>query len=90
MNFLQFLGLKKAMDDTDPKNVVKLPVDYIKPTLISKPKEYYRVGVTTDGGTTLTLMGDNGTSMTLTMTREYCEQLIRMLESTFEDDDESE
>ncbi len=77
------------MDDTDRKNVVQLPVDYIKP--ISKPKEHYRVGATTDGGTTLTLMGDNGNSMTLTMTREYCEQLIRMLESTFtEDDDESE
>lgn len=88
MNLLKFLGLKKVMDDTDHTNVVQLPIDYIKP--ISKPKEYYRVGVTTDGGTTLTLMGDNGTSMTLTMTREYCEQLIRMLESTFEDDDESE
>lgn len=90
MNFLEFLGLKKVMDDTDSKNVVKLPVDYVKPIPISKPKEHYRVGVTTDGCTTLTLMGDNGNSMTLTMTREYCEQLIRMLESTFEDDDESE
>lgn len=60
-------------------------------TPISKPIEHYRVGVTTDGGTTLTLMGDNGTNMTLTMTRAYCEQLIRMLESTFtENGDESE
>ena len=47
-------------------------------------KEFYRVGRTDDGCTTLTMLGINGYgSMTLTMNREACEQMIRMLESTF-------
>lgn len=58
----------------------------------SKNKEYYRVGRTDDGFTTLTMLGNDGYgSMTLTMNREACEQMIRMLESTFtneEADDE--
>jgi hypothetical protein len=49
-----------------------------------KHKEYYRVGRTDDGFTTLTMLGDNGYGyMTLTMNQEACEQMIRMLESTF-------
>jgi hypothetical protein len=52
----------------------------------SKPivNEYYRVGVTDTGSTTLTLIGENGLSMTLTMTQYSCEQLIRMLRSTYD------
>ena len=46
-------------------------------------KEHYRVGFTTDGGTTLTLMGEGGNTMTLTMNREYCERLIRMLRASY-------
>jgi hypothetical protein len=47
-------------------------------------KEFYRVGRTDDGCTTLTMLGINGYgSMTLTMNREACEQMIRMLEATF-------
>jgi hypothetical protein len=56
-------------------------------TPISVPKkehkEYYRVGRTDDGYTTLTMLGDGYGSLTLTMNQEACEQLIRMLESTF-------
>ncbi len=48
-------------------------------------KEFYRVGRTDDGCTTLTMLGINGYgSMTLTMNQEACEQLIRMLQSTFQ------
>jgi uncharacterized lipoprotein NlpE involved in copper resistance len=54
----------------------------VKPTQ-SESKEYYRVGRTADGNTTLTMLGHDGTSMTLTMNQEACEQMIRMLESTF-------
>lgn len=50
-------------------------------------KEHYRVGVTNDGGTTLTLISD-GNTMTLTMTQEYCERLIRMLRATYGEDKE--
>ena len=56
------------------------PIDVPK-----KPKEYYRVGCTDDGRTTLTMIDSSGYgSLTLTMNREACEQMIRMLESTFE------
>jgi hypothetical protein len=47
-------------------------------------KEFYRVGRTDDGCTTLTMLGINGYgSMTLTMNRDACDQMIRMLEATF-------
>jgi hypothetical protein len=86
MNFLEFLGLKKVMDDTDTKNVVKLPVDYVKPVEPPEPREHYRVGFTDQGDTTLTLMGDFG-STTLTMNREACEQMIKMLRATYSQED---
>lgn len=82
MNFLEFLGLKKVMDDTDTKNAIKLPVDYVTPVQEPESEEHFRVGTTTDGGTTLTLMSSRN-SMTLTMTPEYCEKLIRMLRATY-------
>ena len=47
-------------------------------------KEFYRVGRTDDGYTTLTMLDSSGYgSLTLTMNREACEQMIRMLEATF-------
>lgn len=91
MKFLEFLGLKKVMNDTDSKNVIKLPIDYVKPVETPKPKEYYRVGFNTDGETTLTLINHEGWgSMTLTMNQSACEQLIKMLRSTYiEESDET-
>lgn len=48
-------------------------------------KEYYRVGRTDDGMTTLTMITDSGySSMTLTMNKTECEQLIRMLRATYD------
>jgi hypothetical protein len=52
----------------------------------SKNREFYRVGRTDDGYTTLTMIGDDGYSMTLSMNQEACEQLIRMLQSTFKEE----
>jgi hypothetical protein len=50
-----------------------------------KDREFYRVGRTEEGRTTLTMIDNSGYgSMTLTMTREACEQMIRMLEATFD------
>lgn len=53
----------------------------------TKHKEYYRVGRTDNGYTTLTMLSDDGYggTMTLTMNQEACEQMIRMLEATFSD-----
>jgi hypothetical protein len=70
-----------AVPEVNPINVPK------------KPKEFYRVGRTDDGYTTLTMIDSSGYgSLTLTMNREACEQMIRMLEATFDDktDDEVE
>jgi hypothetical protein len=56
-------------------------------------REFYRVGRTEEGRTTLTMIDSSGYgSLTLTMNREACEQMIRMLEATFDDktDDEVE
>lgn len=52
---------------------------------ISAPKENYRVGATADGMTTLTLM-DNALTMTLTLNQAGCEQLIRMLRATYDEE----
>lgn len=86
MNFLEWLGFKKVMDDLEPKNVVKPPVDYIKPAAPPKPKEHYRVGFDDQGMTTLTLIADYGNSMTLSMSQDACEQLIRMLRATYKNE----
>lgn len=51
---------------------------------IERPKEHYRVGFTDDGDTTLTFIGDNGHTMTLTMNQDACEHMIRMLRSTYD------
>lgn len=91
MNFLEWLGFKKVMDDLEPKNVFKFPENHIKPVAPPKPKEHYRVGFNDEGMTTLTLMTDHGSSMTLSMTQDSCEQLIRMLRSTYSNEiDESD
>jgi hypothetical protein len=80
MGFLDIMGLKKIVDDV-PK---------LEPTPVAseeketpKDTDYYRVGVTINGHTTLTLKNDNYGSITLTMNRASCEQLIKMLKSTF-------
>lgn len=51
--------------------------------LPAQAKEVYRVGVTENGETTLTLISPNGISTTLIMSQDCCEQLIRMLQSTY-------
>ena len=74
-------------------NVYSLP-DVSRPTRPapppmppSKEDEHYRVGVTSDGRTTLTFLGSSGATMTLTMGRDACEQLIRMLRATYPDEE---
>lgn len=71
-------------EELDPNKVVKLPVDYVKPVVPPQPKEHYRVGFDDRGMTTLTLMSDSGATMTLSMSRSSCEQLIKMLRATYQ------
>jgi hypothetical protein len=56
----------------------------------AEPKEYFRVGTTNDGRITLTFIGDGGGTMTLTMTQSACEQLIRMLRATYDEEEKTE
>jgi hypothetical protein len=76
---------RKTVKDFQAEAKETYSVPEVKPVdLPKKHKEYYRVGRTDDGYTTLTMMSSDGYgSMTLTMNREACEQMIRMLEATF-------
>jgi hypothetical protein len=67
------------MFDTPNANVYRL-IDSKKE---QPPEEHYRVGCTTDGKTTLTMIGEDCVTMTLTMNMESCEQMIRMLRATY-------
>lgn len=50
--------------------------------------EHYRIGSTVGGDTTITLIGNGGISMTLTMNKAGCEKLIRMIRATYEVENE--
>ena len=49
-------------------------------------QEFFRVGLTRDGQTSLTLLLDGGMSTTMTMDKKTCEQMIKMLKATYQDD----
>jgi hypothetical protein len=52
--------------------------------------EHFRVGSTRYGDTTLTIIAEGGHSLTLTMNQTACEKLIRMLQSTFTEEEPTE
>lgn len=58
----------------------------------SPNNELYRIGVTQDGMTTLTMISTDGFSMTMSMNPSACERMIRMIRATYEgeEDDQSE
>ena len=82
MNFLEWMGIKKVIDDTDPKNVVKFPelkrpvpaMPEIKPPKDPDPKIYYRFGVT-DNNRISFQMGYSE----ITMNKQGCQNLINQL-----------
>lgn len=80
----------KIFNDDTPK---ESPAEdlYKITTPKTKPQtEFFRIGATTDGMTTLTIMSSDGYSSTLSLNRQACEQLIRMLRATYEDDTDVE
>lgn len=82
----------KIFNDDTPKELEKDAENIYK---VSTPRtspqtEFFRVGATTNGMTTLTLMSSDGYSSTLSLNRNACEQLIRMLRATYEDDSDDE
>lgn len=46
-------------------------------------QEYYRIGARPDGMTTITMLDHGGFSMTLTLNKAGCEQMIRMIRATY-------
>ena len=71
------------------------PLEFTKPTEESydmtavrtnPANEYFRVGATSDGMTTLTIISANGYSTTLSLNKTACEQLIRMIRATYVDE----
>lgn len=77
MNFLAWLGLKKMVDDTDPKNVIKFPeLKTIPPVPVpEKPATiFYRFGVT-DNNRVSFQMGYSE----ITMNKGGCQSLIDQL-----------
>ena len=76
----------KVLEFPTPKAVPPMPA--VVPPKPKQPEEHYRVGFDSEGRTTLTLMADTG-SMTLSMNQTACEQLIRMLRATYQDDDDT-
>lgn len=60
-----------------------MPKTPTNPPSNQKQQEFYRVGVTENGQTTLTILSHDGFSTTMTMTQSSAEQLIRMIQSTF-------
>ena len=64
---------------------VKVPTMPATKTKQKYKQELFRVGATPEGLTTLTLIDDGGFSMTLSLDQKSCEQMIRMLQSTFKE-----
>ena len=80
---------RKTVKDFEAEAKETYAVPEVEPP--KKDREFYRVGRTEEGRTTLTMIDSSGYgSLTLTMNREACEQMIRMLESTFEQEQNTE
>jgi hypothetical protein len=80
---------RKTVKDFEAEANKTYGVPEVPPVSVPKKehKEFYRVGRTDDGHTTLTMLGIDGYgSMTLTMNQDACKQLIRMLQSTFQEE----
>ena len=76
--------------DIPPINNLPEPERYPPMPPIPKKREpqqeFFRVGVTQDKQTTLTLIVEGGMSTTMTMDKATCEQMIKMLKATYQDE----
>lgn len=70
-----------------PKPVAVPKVQPPAPPKAPAPKEHYRVGFDSNNMTTLTILGEHGMSITLSMNKPACEQMIKMLRATYQDDE---
>jgi hypothetical protein len=86
MAFKWFFGSDKSheayLDDIEQRFQEKLDKMKQRKQNMST-SEPYRVGVTVDGKVTLTLISDPGNSITMTMSPEACEAMIRILRATY-------
>lgn len=85
MNIFKWTGHNKVAEDS-PKSIEETELPRTLPR--TEPQnECFRVGYTTDGYVTLTLMATNGYSQTISMTPAACERMIRILRATYTQDD---
>lgn len=96
MGFLSFLGFTKMVEEGAkvlefPKPKAVPPVPQVATPKPPQPKEHYRVGYVNETGmTTLTIMSHDGWgSITLSMNKQACEAMIRLLRATYEDESPS-
>lgn len=81
-NLIGWMGLGKMTEDQD--NVIKFnkpkEVKPVQPALVPKRHEHYRVGYDTGNNmVTITLIGDHGMTMTLSLADRETEHFIRMV-----------
>ena len=75
---------KTAKDYIEQSNEVYNMPDKTTTKKPSEDKqEYYRIGARSDGLTTITMLDHAGFSMTLTLNKAGCEQMIRMIRATY-------
>lgn len=84
MSIFKWTGHNKVAEDS-PKSIEETKLPRTEPQ-----NEHFRVGYTTDGYVTLTLLSTNGYSQTLSMTPEACERMIRILRASYTKDDNNE
>ena len=81
MNIFKWTGHNNVTKDS-PKSIKETELPRTEPQ-----NECFRVGYTTDGYVTLTLMATNGYSQTISMSPAACERMIRILRATYTQDD---
>lgn len=101
MNFLEFLGFKKMVDDTDTKNVLQFPKVAV-PKLVPPgptPEELeqkrldqtpvYQVGKTATGRVSLRL-GNDQHYTSITMNNDGVRKLVAVLEAAMDPENEDD
>jgi len=84
MNLFEWVGYNKVNKDS-LKSIEETELPRTEPQ-----NEHFRVGYTTDGYVTLTLMATNGYSQTMSMSPAACERMIRILRATYTGNDNDE
>jgi peroxiredoxin len=81
--FNNMFGMKKITKESTMPEVPKAQT----PT-VDNSRDFYRIGVTNDGRTILTVISDGGFALSLWLNSAGVRQMIRLLEATLSEDDD--